>query len=90
MTQDPRKTLAERAKGIAALPGEKLAELKAFGAEKVQETLGAFLSALPALKRAGYDLRDVSKSNSASPPKSSLTSCRTPRATKTSPPPAKR
>ena len=52
------KTLTEHARGIAALPGEKLAELKAFGAEKVQETLGAFLLALPALKQAGYDLRE--------------------------------
>ncbi|MEQ1492596.1 MAG: hypothetical protein ABL932_18785 [Terricaulis sp.] len=54
----PTKTLTEHAKGIAALPGEKLAELKAFGAEKVQETLGAFLMALPALKQAGYNLRE--------------------------------
>lgn len=58
MARDSKKTLAEHAKGIAALPGEKLAELKSFGAEKVQETLGAFLSALPALKQAGYDLRE--------------------------------
>ncbi len=61
MASDPKrpsKTLTEHAKGIAALPGEKLAELKAFGAEKVQESLGAFLSALPALKQAGYDLRE--------------------------------
>jgi hypothetical protein len=54
----PQRTLVEHAKGIAALPGEKLAELKAFGAEKVQETLTAFLLALPALKQAGYDLRE--------------------------------
>jgi hypothetical protein len=58
MAEDSKKTFAERAKGIAALPGEKLAELKAFGAEKVQETLGAFLLSLPALKKAGYDLRE--------------------------------
>jgi len=58
MAQDPKKTLVEHAKGLATLPGEKLAELKAFGAEKVQETLGAFLMALPALKQAGYDLRE--------------------------------
>ena len=58
MARDSKKTLAEHAKGIAALLGEKLAELKSFGAEKVQETLGAFLSALPALKQAGYDLRE--------------------------------
>lgn len=54
----PQKTLAEHAKGIAALPGEKLAELKAFGEEKLQETMAAFLGALPALKQAGYDLRE--------------------------------
>lgn len=54
----PQKTLAEHAKGIAALPGEKFAELKAFGSEKLQETMAAFLGALPALKQAGYDLRE--------------------------------
>jgi hypothetical protein len=54
----PKKTLSEHAKAVAAIPGEKFAELKAFGAEKVQETLIAFLSALPALKQAGYDLRE--------------------------------
>lgn len=54
----PQKTLAEHAKGIAALPGEKLTELKAFGAEKLQETMAAFLGALPALRQAGYELRE--------------------------------
>lgn len=53
-----RKTLGDHAKRVAALPGEKLADLKAFGAEKVDETLAAFIAALPALKRAGYDLRE--------------------------------
>ena len=51
MADEPKKTLADHARGIAALPGEKLAELKAFGAEKVQETMAAFLFALPALKQ---------------------------------------
>lgn len=54
----PQKTLVEHARGIAALPGEKLAELKAFGAEKLQETMAAFLNALPALRQAGYELRE--------------------------------
>lgn len=54
----PQKTLVEHAKGIAALPGEKLAELKAFGAEKLQETMAAFLNALPPLRQAGYELRE--------------------------------
>lgn len=54
----PPKTLIDHARGIAALPGEKLAELKAFGAEKLQETMGAFTSALPHLRRAGYELRE--------------------------------
>ncbi|ANP47534.1 hypothetical protein [Candidatus Viadribacter manganicus] len=54
----PQKTLVEHAKGIAALPGEKFAELKAFGAEKLHETMTAFLSALPALRQAGYELRE--------------------------------
>lgn len=53
-----KKTLGEHAKGIAALPGEKFAELKAFGAEKLDQTMAAFLSALPALRRAGYELRE--------------------------------
>jgi hypothetical protein len=54
----PSKTLAERARGIAAMPAEKLAELKAFGAEKVDQTMVAFLAALPALRQAGYHLRE--------------------------------
>lgn len=53
-----QKTLVDHAKGIAALPGEKLAELKAYGAEKLQETMAAFLGALPALRQAGYELRE--------------------------------
>ena len=54
----PSKSLADHARGIAALPGEKLAELKQFGAEKLQETMAAFLSALPPLRQAGYELRE--------------------------------
>ncbi len=54
----PKKTLGEHAKGIAAMPGEKLAELKAFGAEKLDQTMAAFLAALPALRQAGYELRE--------------------------------
>jgi hypothetical protein len=54
----PKKTLAEHAKSIAALPGEKLAELKAYGSEKLQETMSAFLRALPALRQAGHELRE--------------------------------
>lgn len=56
--QKPQKTLADHARGIAALPGEKLAELKAFGAEKLQDTMAAFLNALPPLRQAGYGLRE--------------------------------
>ncbi len=54
----PQKTLVEHAKGIAALPGEKFTELEAFGAEKLQETMAAFLRALPALRQAGHELRE--------------------------------
>lgn len=54
----PRKTLADHARGVAALPGEKFAELKAFGAEKLQETMTAFQAALPALRQAGYEMRE--------------------------------
>jgi hypothetical protein len=54
----PQKTLADHARGIAALPGEKFAELKAYGAEKLQDTMAAFQSALPALRRAGYEMRE--------------------------------
>ncbi len=54
----PQKSLVEHAMGIAALPGEKLAELKAFGEGKLQETMAAFLRSLPALKQAGYALRE--------------------------------
>lgn len=54
----PAKSLMEHARGIAALPGEKLAELKAFGAEKLDQTMAAFVAALPPLRQAGYDLRE--------------------------------
>ena len=54
----PQKSLVEHARGIAALPGEKLTELKAFGAEKLDQTMAAFLNALPALRQAGYQLRE--------------------------------
>jgi hypothetical protein len=54
----PQKTLADHARGIAALPAEKLAELKAFGSEKLQETMAAFQAALPALRQAGYEMRE--------------------------------
>lgn len=58
MAEEPKKTLAEHARGIAALPGEKLAELKQYGAEKLQETMAAFQSALPALRQAGYAMQE--------------------------------
>jgi hypothetical protein len=57
-SKPPQRTLVEHARGIAALPGEKLAELKAFGAEKLQETMAAFQGALPALRQAGYEMRE--------------------------------
>lgn len=53
-----KKRLIDHARGLAALPGEKLAELKAYGSEKLQDTMSAFLGALPALRRAGYHLRE--------------------------------
>lgn len=53
-----KKSFVDHAKGLAALPGEKLAELRAYGSEKLQETMSAFLGALPALRRAGYHLRE--------------------------------
>ncbi len=54
----PKKTLTEHAKAVAAIPREKFAELKAFGAEKLEQTMAAFLRALPALRQAGYQLRE--------------------------------
>jgi hypothetical protein len=54
----PPKTLVEHAMGIAALPGEKLAELRAFGEEKLDQTMAAFRRALPALRQAGYQMRE--------------------------------
>lgn len=54
----PAKSPMEHARGIAALPGEKLAELKAFGAEKLDQTMAAFVAALPHLRQAGFDLRE--------------------------------
>ncbi len=63
MSDDPgagpqRKSLMDHAKGIAALPGEKLAELRAFGSEKWQDTITGFQDALAPLRRAGYVLRE--------------------------------
>ncbi|WP_395647770.1 hypothetical protein [Terricaulis sp.] len=61
---DPRserpapKTFVEHAKGLAALPGEKLAELKAFGEEKIDQSMAGFRRALPALRQAGYQMRE--------------------------------
>jgi hypothetical protein len=54
----PPKTLVDHAKGLAALPGEKLAELKAFGEEKLDQSMAGFRRALPALRQAGYQLRE--------------------------------
>jgi hypothetical protein len=54
----PKKTLVDHAKGIAAIPGEKLAELKAFGSEQIDKTMAGFRGALPALRQAGYQLRE--------------------------------
>jgi len=56
--KQPPRTLVEHAKGLAALPGEKFAELKAFGSEKLDQTMAGFRSALPALRQAGYQLRE--------------------------------
>jgi hypothetical protein len=54
----PQKSLVEHARTIAAIPGEKLAELKAFGEGKLQESMAAFLNALAPLRLAGYVLRE--------------------------------
>lgn len=54
----PSKTLVDHAKGLAALPGEKLAELRAYGEEKLDQTMVAFRRALPALRQAGYQMRE--------------------------------
>ncbi len=54
----PSKTSVEHAKTIAAMPGEKLAELKAFGEEKLDQSMAGFRRALPALRQAGYLLRE--------------------------------
>lgn len=54
----PSKTLVEHAKGIAALPAEKLAELKAFGEEQIDKSMAAFRRALPVLRKAGYQMRE--------------------------------
>lgn len=54
----PAKSFLDHAKGFAALPGEKLAELKAIGGEKWQETIAGFQNALLPLRQAGYALRE--------------------------------
>jgi hypothetical protein len=53
-----KKTFVEHAKSIAALPGEKFAELKAFGVEQIDKSMAGFRNALPALRQAGYQLRE--------------------------------
>ena len=61
MSSEPpgeRKTLVDHAKSIAALPAEKLAELKAFGEEKLDQTMSGFRRALPALSQAGYRMHE--------------------------------
>ena len=52
------KTLVDHAKSIAAIPGEKLAELRAFGEEQVDKTMAGFRRALPALSQAGYRMHE--------------------------------
>jgi hypothetical protein len=54
----PPKRLVDHAKTIAAIPGEKLAELKAFGEEKLDQTMAGFRRALPALSQAGYRMHE--------------------------------
>lgn len=54
----PPKTLVDHAKTIAAIPAEKLAELKAFGGEKLDQTMAGFRRALPALSQAGYRMHE--------------------------------
>ena len=56
--EKPAKTLVDHAKSIAAIPGEKLAELKAFGEEKLDQTMSGFRRALPALSQAGYRMHE--------------------------------
>lgn len=53
-----RKSFVDHAKGIASLPVEKLAELKAFGSEKLDQSMAGLRSALPALRQAGFQLRE--------------------------------
>jgi hypothetical protein len=52
------KTLVDHAKSIAAIPGEKLAELRTFGEEQVDKTMAGFRRALPALSQAGYRMHE--------------------------------
>lgn len=51
-------SLSARARDVAALPGQGIAALKAFGSEKLDQTMAAFLRALPALRQAGFELRE--------------------------------
>lgn len=57
---DPENALPAPAQGKAAsfFNTDKLAELQAVGAEKVQQLITAFQHALPALKSAGYELTE--------------------------------
>lgn len=45
-------------KGFSARANEKLNQLSAAGAEKIQELVAAFQQSLPAIKSAGYELTE--------------------------------
>jgi hypothetical protein len=49
---------AAPSKSFSALASEKINQISAAGAEKVQEVVTAFQQALPALKSAGYELTE--------------------------------
>jgi hypothetical protein len=51
-------TPAAPAKSFGALANDKLNELSAVGAQKVQELVSSFQQALPAIKSAGYEMTE--------------------------------
>lgn len=48
----------ELGKGVSLFNTDKIAELQAFGAQKVQELVASFQQSLPAIKSAGYELTE--------------------------------
>ena len=57
-TTEQTVTAAAPAKSLGAIASEKLTQLSQVGSDKIQELVGSFQQALPAIKSAGYELTE--------------------------------